>query len=236
MKKNQIDDPIELIKLKKDKMRQYAENLIREGVNIVDPERIDIHGTLICGENVNLDINVIIKGNVELGNNVTIGANSIISDSIIGNNSIIKPFSLIESARIGKNSFVGPYGRIREGTVINDFVQIGNFVEVKNANIMNECRINHLSFIGDADLAENVTIGAGSITCNHNGSESSKTIINQNAYIGSGVNLIAPLKIGSGSTIGAGSTINKDVPEGKLVIARSEQVEVSNWSRIKESK
>jgi bifunctional UDP-N-acetylglucosamine pyrophosphorylase / glucosamine-1-phosphate N-acetyltransferase len=236
MKKNQIDDPIDLLRLKKNKMLLYAENLIREGVGIADPERIDIHGSLICGENVNIDINVIIKGNVKLGNNVTIGANSIISDSTIGNNSIIKPFSLIESARIGKNSFVGPYGRIREGTVINDFVQIGNFVEVKNATIMNECRINHLSFIGDADLAENVTMGAGSITCNHNGIESSKTIINHDAYIGSGVNLIAPLTIGSGSTIGAGSTINQDVPKGKLVIARSKQVEVNNWSRTKESK
>ncbi len=233
MKNIEIDDPVEFIRLKRNKMRLHAEALVRGGVNVADPERIDIHGDLICGENVSIDINVIIQGNVKLGNNVSIGANSIIIDSVIGQDTIIKPFTIIEGASIGKNSFVGPYGRIREGTVISDFVQIGNFVEIKNTTIMNQCRINHLSFIGDADLAENVTIGAGTITCNHNGNNSTQTNIKSDVYVGSGSNLIAPLTIGAGATIGAGSTINKDVPKGKLVIARAKQIEVENWQRSK---
>ena len=228
MRENQTADPIELIRLKKEKMRIHAENLIRDGVNIADPERIDIHGNLICGDDVRIDINVIFQGNVELCNNVTIGANCIIKDSKIGNNSVIKPFSLVEGATIGEDTFVGPYGRIRHGSVISDSVHIGNFVEVKNTTIMSQCRINHLSFIGDAELSENVTIGAGTVSCNHNGISSSKTSIKKDAYIGSGVNLIAPLTIGSGSIIGAGSTINKDVPKNKLVIARAKQVDVKN--------
>jgi len=233
MKNIQIDDPVEIIKIKKNKMRLYAEKLIRDGVGIADPERIDVRGDLICGENVSIDINVIIEGTVKLGNNVSIGSNSILIDSVIGSNTVIKPFTIIEGAIIGESSFVGPYGRIREGTVINDFVQIGNFVEIKNTTIMNQCRINHLSFIGDAKLAENVTIGAGTITCNHNGSDTKITNIKKDAYVGSGTNLIAPLTIGAESTIGAGSTINQDVPKGKLVIARAKQTEVKNWQRPK---
>ncbi len=228
MRKNQTSDPIELIRLKKEKMQLHAERLIRDGVNISDPERIDILGDLICGENVCIDINVIFQGTVILGDNVTIGANSIINNSTIGNDAVIKPFSLVEGASIGDRSFVGPYGRIREGTVISDFVQIGNFVEVKNSTIKSQCRINHLSFIGDSELLENVTIGAGTITCNHNGISSTKTNIKNDAYIGSGTNLIAPLTIGAGSIVGAGSTISKDVPAGKLVIARAKQIEVKN--------
>jgi len=236
MKNNQTANPIEEIKNNKKRMLLHAENLLREGVFIADPERIDIRGELTCGKNVSIDINVIFEGIVKLDDNVSIGANSIIISSVIGQNTVIKPFTFIEGAIIGKNSFIGPFGRIREGSVINDFVQIGNFVEIKNTTIMNKCRINHLSFIGDADLAENVTIGAGTITCNHNGSNSSQTSIKSDVYIGSGSNLIAPLTIGVGSTIGAGSTINKDVPDGKLVIARARQTEVKNWHRNKTNK
>jgi len=236
MKNNKIKNPIELINKNKNKMRLYAENLVREGVDIFDPQRIDIRGELICGKNVSIDINVIFDGNVKLGDNVSIGANSIIIDSVIGQDSTIKPFTIVEGASIGINSFIGPYGRIREGTIISNFVQIGNFVEIKNTTIMNKCRINHLSFIGDSNLAENVTIGAGTITCNHNGVDSKQTTIKTNAYIGSGSNLIAPLTIGVGATIGAGSTINQDVPDGKLVIARAKQTEVKNWHRSKDIK
>lgn len=233
MKNNQTNNLIEEIIKNKKKMRLYVDNLLKDGVFIADPERIDIRGELICGKNVTIDINVIFEGVVKLGDNVSIGANSIVIDSVIGQDTLIKPFSMIEGASIGSSSFVGPYGRIRPGTVINDFVQVGNFVEIKNTTIMNKCRINHLSFIGDADLAENVTIGAGTITCNHNGINLTKTNIESNAYVGSGSNLIAPINIGSGSTIGAGSTINKDVAEGRLVIARGKQTEVKNWSGIK---
>jgi len=152
-----------------------------------------------------------------------IGANCILEDSVIGASSKIKPFSLIEGATIGSNTFIGPYGRIRPGTILEDFVQIGNFVEIKNSVIKSNSRINHLSFIGDSDLGRRVTIGAGTITCNHNGIKINRTRVGENAYIGSGCNLIAPIEIGSNATIAAGSTLDKDAPCDHLTIARARQ-------------
>jgi len=222
---------IDLIKKNKTLMIKKAEILIGQGVEIKDPERIDIRGELICGKNVNIDINVIIEGKVFLGNNVTIEANCILIDSSIDHNSSIKAFSLIEGAVIGENTFVGPYGRIRPGTTIEDNVQIGNFVEIKNSVILNNGRVNHLSFIGDAHLDSEVTIGAGTITCNHDGQKINQTFIGKGAYIGSGCNLIAPIKVGNNATIGAGSTVYKSVPKGQLTVARSEQVTVKKWHR-----
>ena len=224
---------LDLINKNKILMIQKAENLISQGVEIKDPERIDIRGELVCGKNVNIDINVIIEGKVILGNNVTIEANCILTDSTIGQNSSIKAFSLIEGAVIGKNTFVGPYGRIRPGTMIKDNVQVGNFVEVKNSVILNNGRINHLSFIGDAYLDSGVTIGAGTITCNHDGQKINQTFIGKDAYIGSGCNLIAPIKVGNSATIGAGSTVYKSVPKDQLTLARSEQITLKKWHRTK---
>ena len=217
----------------KNNMIKVAKKLIESGVLIMDPDRIDIRGQLICGKNVVIDINVIFEGNVELGDNVTIGANCILMDSVIGKGSHIKPFSLVEGAIIGQNTFIGPFGRIRHGTKIENNVQIGNFVEIKNSTIKNNGRINHLSFIGDANIEEDVTIGAGTITCNHDGLNTNFTTIKKGAYIGSGSNLIAPLKIGSYSTIGAGSTIVRDVPDKSLTIARSKQNVIENWNKNK---
>jgi bifunctional UDP-N-acetylglucosamine pyrophosphorylase / glucosamine-1-phosphate N-acetyltransferase len=232
------NNSIELIKkkysLERDKLKFKAFKLMEKGVQILDPARIDIRGNLTCGENVKIDINVIFEGDVILADGVSVGASCILNDCQIGKNTNIHPYSLVDNAIIGESCFVGPYGRVRPGSNIKDFVQIGNFVEIKNANIMSKCRINHLSFIGDADLAESVTIGAGTITCNHNGIRINKTNIGDNAYVGSGSNLIAPIKIGANSTIGAGSTINKNVPKGKLVIARSKQIVIDDWQRTKE--
>jgi len=216
---------------KKKEMIERAKRLIESGVFIMDPERIDLRGKLKCGKNVVIDINVIFEGNVELGDNVRIGANCILVDSFIGNDSHIKPFSLVEGARIGKNTFIGPFGRIRHGTIIKDEVQIGNFVEIKNSTIKNKGRINHLSFIGDADIEEDVTIGAGTITCNHDGLNTNFTKISKGAYIGSGCNLVAPISIGNYATIGAGSTIVKNVPDSSLTIARSKQNTIENWKK-----
>jgi len=216
---------------KKKEMIERAKRLIESGVFIMDPERFDLRGNLKCGKNVVIDINVIFEGNVELGDNVRIGANCILVDSFIGNDSHIKPFSLVEGARIGKNTFIGPFGRIRHGTIIEDEVQIGNFVEIKNSTIKNKGRINHLSFIGDADIEEDVTIGAGTITCNHDGLNTNFTKISKGAYIGSGCNLVAPISIGNYATIGAGSTIVKNVPDSSLTIARSKQNTIENWKK-----
>tara|TARA_B100001750_G_C15344544_1_gene513965 strand:- start:71 stop:772 length:702 start_codon:yes stop_codon:yes gene_type:complete len=218
---------------KRESFMQKAYKLMMNGVLIHDPQRIDIRGELTCGKDVEIDINVIIEGNVILGDGVRIGANCILKNCEIGNGTYINPFSFIEDSIVGKESFVGPYGRIRPGTLIADNVQIGNFVEVKNAKIDSKCRINHLSFIGDADVEDEVTIGAGTIICNHNGIDINRTIIGKGAYIGSGCKLVAPLIINHGSTIGAGSTITKDTPSDLLTLARSKQIVVKNWKRPK---
>lgn len=210
-------------------MKDSAEKMIDEGVKIIDPNRIDIRGNLKCGENVLIDINVIFEGTVILGDGVIIGANCIINNSTIGNNSTIKPFSMIEESIIGESTFVGPYGRIRPGTKVGNKSQIGNFVEIKNSNIGESCQVNHLSFIGDADIDKEVIVGASVITCNHDGAKINRLIIEQGAYIGSGSNLVAPLKIKANSTIGAGSTITEDTPKNTLTVARSRQVSIKGW-------
>jgi NDP-sugar pyrophosphorylase family protein len=213
-----------------------AINAMQEGVRIRDPHTISIRGNLSCGFGVEIDANVIFEGDVVLGDNVKINANSILRDCRIGNDTVINPFSLVEQSSLGKNSFIGPFARIRPGCVIGNKVQIGNYVEIKNSHIGDGSRVNHHTFIGDSLLADDVTIGAGTITCNHDGIGVSKTVIEQGAYIGSGCNLVAPLNIGAGATIGAGSTITQNVPAAKLTLARSIQTTVHGWVRPKSRK
>ena len=213
-----------------------AYKLIAAGVVVRDPQRLDISGTLVCGKGVEIDINVIFEGDVILEDGVLIGSNCILRNCKVGKDTQINPFSLVEEAIIGEKSFVGPYGRLRPGSNVGDNVQIGNFVEIKNSNIASKCRINHHSFVGDADLAENVTIGAGTITCNHDGIRVNRTTIEDGAYIGSGCNLIAPLKINANSTIASGSTITEEVPGDTLTLARSRQVTIENWKGPKSKK
>lgn len=206
------------------------------GVRIRDPKRISIFGELQCGVGVEIETDVIIEGRVSLGDGVKIGAGSILKNAVIGANARVNPFSIVEDAVIGSSSFVGPYGRVRPGSHIGDSVQIGNFVEIKNSTIGAGSRINHLAFLGDATLEKDVTVGAGSITCNHNGVEVQPTRIGAGAYIGCGTQLVAPLVIGENATIAAGSTVTEDAPAGKLTIARSRQETVENWSRPKNDK
>lgn len=210
--------------------------LISNGVVVEDPEQVHIRGKLVCGKNVKLDINIIIEGNVVLGDEVTVGANCILKNCTIGKGTSINPFSLVEDSTIGDHCFVGPYGRIRPNASIGDFVQIGNFVEIKNANVASKCRINHLAFLGDADLAKNVTIGAGTITCNHDGFKNNRTTIKEGVFVGSGCNLVAPLIINANSTIASGSTITDEVPRDTLAIARSRQITKGNWKGPKSKK
>jgi len=215
--------------LDKESALQNVFELILTGVEVKNPELLHIRGIVSCGKNVKFDLNVIIEGDVRLGDNVSIGANSILRDCTIGKGTIVNPFSLVEGAVIGENCFVGPYGRIRPDVLIGDYVQIGNFVEIKNSNIASKCRINHLSFIGDADLEEDVTIGAGTITCNHDGVGTNRSTIEEGVYIGSGCELVAPLKVNRNATVASGSTITKEVDADTLTIARSRQVVVKNW-------
>ena len=221
------------IQLDKEIALQKVLELIAAGVSVENPEQLHIRGMISCGENVKFESNVIIEGNVKLEDGVLVGANSILKDCTIGKGTTINPFSIVEGAVIGENCLIGPYGRIRQGVSIEDRVQIGNFVEIKNSNIASKCRINHLSFVGDADLAEQVTIGAGTITCNHDGVGINRTIIEKGAYVGSGCNLVAPLKINTNATIASGSTITKEVSADTLTIARSRQVKIENWKRPK---
>ena len=229
MSQEEINDVVSLAQDERDLQREHAYAVMKQGVKIRDPDRFDLRGELICGRNVEIDINVIIQGKVILGDNVKIESHCILISSTIGDDSIIKSYSLVEQAEVGRESFIGPYGRIRPGTKLGDRVQIGNFVEIKDSTVASGCRINHLSFVGDSDLAENVTLGASTITCNHDGVSINKLIIGEGAYIGSGCNLVAPLTIEAYATVASGSTITEGVPGGKLTLARSRQVTVDNW-------
>jgi acetyltransferase-like isoleucine patch superfamily enzyme len=202
---------------------------MKQGVRIRDPHAVYIRGELACGANVEIEVNVILEGRVVLSDGVKVGANSLVQSSTIGERTRVNPFSIIEDSTVGCDGFVGPYARLRPGSRIGDEVQIGNYVEIKNSQIGARSRINHHSFIGDAVLGERVTIGAGTITCNHDGVGTHQTIVERGALIGSGCNLIAPVRIGEGATVGAGSTISRDVPAGKLTLARSPQTTVEEW-------
>jgi bifunctional UDP-N-acetylglucosamine pyrophosphorylase/glucosamine-1-phosphate N-acetyltransferase len=221
------------IQLDKEDALEKVFKLILTGVKVNNPELLHIRGKVSCGKNVKIDLNVIIEGDVKLGDNVSVGAHSILRDCSIGKGTMINPFSLVEGSIIGENCFVGPYGRIRPDVSIGDHVSIGNFVEIKNSNIASKCRINHHSFLGDSDLAEQVTIGAGVITCNHDGASVNRTVISQGAYVGSGCNLVAPLKINANAMIAAGSTITDEVAADTLTIARCRQVKIENWKKSK---
>ena len=208
-------------------------NLQEQGVIFLNPEKVEIRGEISCGKGVVIEVNVILEGVVNLGNNVRIGPNTIIINSSIEDNTEIKAFTTLNNCHIGKYCFVGPHARIRSSVQIEDECQIGNFVEIKNSKIGNNCRINHMAFIGDALLEDDVTIGAGTITCNHNGTTVNETIILKGAYIGSNVNLVAPVKVFENATIGSGSTITDDVPGNKLTLARTRQVSVEGWEKPK---
>jgi len=236
MDNNTITEAQKIAQIEREVQLKKAYKLISAGVLVRDPQRLDVRGSLVCGKGVEIDVNVVFEGDVLLEDGVIIGANCILRNCKIGKDTNINPFSLVEESVVGNQSFVGPYGRLRPGTTIGDNVQIGNFVEIKNASIGSNCRINHHSFVGDADLAENVTMGAGTITCNHDGIRVNRTTIEDGAYIGSGCNLIAPLKINANSTIASGSTITEEVEGDTLTIARTRQVTIENWKGQKPKK
>ncbi|MDQ8164721.1 MAG: DapH/DapD/GlmU-related protein [Gemmatimonadota bacterium] len=225
-----IDSFADLAEIERRLLLGRATAAMKHGVRVRDPNTVYIRGSLVCGAGVEIEPNVIIEGQVVVGHGARIGANSILRSCRIGDNAKIHPFSLVEDASIGANSFVGPYGRVRPGSVIGDNVQIGNYVEIKNSRIGAGSRINHHTFIGDAILADEVTIGAGTITCNHDGFGTNQTVIERGAYVGSGCNLVAPLHIGQDAVIGAGSTIASDVPAMRLSLARERQVTVEGWT------
>jgi bifunctional UDP-N-acetylglucosamine pyrophosphorylase/glucosamine-1-phosphate N-acetyltransferase len=212
-----------MISNRQDQTRQVLE-MIEQGLNVIDPNRVDIRGELQFGNNVHIDINVIFIGKVVLGDNVKIGPNCIINNTTIQGDTLIKEYSSIEGSVIEKSCIIGPYARIRPSSKIGAGSQIGNFVEIKNTNMRNNCKINHHSFIGDATLGINVIIGAGCITVNFKDGKAFTTVIEDSALVGAGTQLIAPIKVGANAIIGAGSTITKNVNANSIVLARAEQV------------
>lgn len=226
-----VNSKVQLTSLERVYQHEYAKNLLDQGVTLADMDRIDVRGQLDCGTDVGIDVGCIFEGSVRLEDGVKVGAYSILKNVRIAANSFIAPFSLIEAAEIGKNCRVGPYARIRPGTILADDVHVGNFVEVKNSTIAAGSKTNHLSYIGDSIIGRNVNIGAGTITCNYDGANKYQTIIEDNVFVGSDTQLVAPVTIARGSTIGAGSTITRDTPPDKLTLSRVRQTSIEGWTR-----
>lgn len=219
----------QLAELEREYQLMNAENLLEQGVTIIDPKRFDLRGELECGRDVTFDINVIIEGKVKIADGVQLGPNVILKDVSIDSNTEIIANSIIEGSVIGKNCCIGPFARLRPGTVLADNVKVGNFVETKKVSVDSGSKLPHLSYIGDAVVGKNVNIGAGTITCNYNGVEKFITTIEDNVFIGSNSQLIAPVTIEKNAFVGAGSSISKNAPAGKLTIARARQITVNGW-------
>jgi bifunctional UDP-N-acetylglucosamine pyrophosphorylase/glucosamine-1-phosphate N-acetyltransferase len=202
-----------------------------EGVTIVDPQRIDIRGEVTVGRDVVLDVNVVLQGPVTLGNRVHIAPNNVVAHTTIGDDTNIKPNCVIENARIGARCQVGPYARIRPDSILHDEVHVGNFVEVKNSELARGAKANHLTYLGDASVGERTNIGAGTVTCNYDGVNKWRTEIGKDVFIGSGTMLVAPIQVGDGATIGAGSTVTRNAPAGKLTLERAKQLTLEDWQR-----
>lgn len=228
-----VNDRMQLATLE----RTYQAHLVRElqvaGVQFADPARVDIRGRLSCGRDVFIDVGCVFTGDVVLGDGVHIEAGNIIKDSTIGDGTHIKPYCVIDDSIIGQEVAIGPFAHLRPKTVLADEVKVGNFVETKKSTVEKGSKINHLSYVGDATVGTNVNIGAGVITCNYDGVNKFNTVIGDNAFVGSNSSLVAPVRIGAGGTVAAGSVITKDTPEDKLVVARSRQSVIDGWVRPK---
>jgi len=228
-----VNDRAQLAELERYYQLIQAHQLMRRGITIMDPGRFDLRGDLEIDSDCYIDINVILEGRLKIGSGVRIGANCIIKDTVIDDDVEILPNSVIENAVIGKACRIGPFARIRPETVLNENVHIGNFVEIKKSVVGSGSKVNHLSYIGDSEVGTDTNIGAGVITCNYDGANKHKTIIGDNVFIGSDVQLVAPVSVSSGATIAAGTTITKDVAENELALSRTPQKSMSDWKRPK---
>ena len=230
-----VNSPVQLAELERRFQRQQAEALMEAGVRLADPARFDVRGELHCGADVDIDVNCVFEGRVELGDAVRIGANCVIRNAVIAANAVIHPFTHIDGealgVRVGAGSLIGPFARLRPGAVLAEDVHIGNFVEVKNSTLAKGAKANHLAYLGDATVGERVNFGAGSITANYDGANKHRTVIGADVHVGSNCVLVAPLTLGEGATIGGGSTIAKNAPAGQLTVARGKQVSLAGWKR-----
>jgi len=226
-----VNNKAQLAELERVYQNQQAARLMERGVTLRDPARLDVRGDITTGRDVTIDINVVCEGKVAIGNGVVIGANSYLRDVTIGDGTVIQPNSVIEEAEIGMGCRIGPFARIRPGTKLAADAHIGNFVEIKKATVGAHSKINHLSYVGDATVGSRVNIGAGTITCNYDGANKHQTIIEDDVFVGSDTQLVAPVTVGAGATIGAGSTITKNAPPGELTLSRAPQQTRVGWKR-----
>ncbi|MGL5118404.1 MAG: bifunctional UDP-N-acetylglucosamine diphosphorylase/glucosamine-1-phosphate N-acetyltransferase GlmU, partial [Plesiomonas shigelloides] len=226
-----VNNRQQLARLERIYQGEQADRLLEAGVMLLDPARFDLRGSVQCGRDVVIDTNVILEGQVVLGNRVRVGTGCVLKNCTVADDTEIKPYTLIEDASVGHACSVGPFGRLRPGAVMHDHSHVGNFVEMKKAVLGQGSKANHLTYLGDAVIGERVNIGAGTITCNYDGVNKFQTTIGNDVFVGSDTQLIAPVAIADGATIGAGSTITKDVAEGELVISRVAQRHIRNWQR-----
>ena len=226
-----VNSKAQLAELERVFQRQGAEALMRDGVTLADPARIDVRGSLVCGREVCIDVNCVFEGEVVLGEGVSVGANCVLRDVKIAAGTRIEPFCHLQEADIGARCRIGPYARLRPGTVLAEEVHIGNFVEVKASQIAARSKANHLAYVGDTTVGRDVNIGAGTITCNYDGANKHRTVIEDDVHIGSDTQLVAPVRVGKGATLGAGTTLTRDAPAGALTISRAKQLTVPGWKR-----
>ena len=226
-----VNNKVQLARLERAYQRQKALGLMRSGVTLLDPDRIDVRGELVCGKDVEIDVGCIFVGKVKLADGVKVGAYCTLKDVEVGAGTEILPYCHFDGAKVGENVRLGPYSRLRPGAVLADETHIGNFVEIKKSNIGFASKVNHLSYIGDTDMGARVNIGAGTITCNYDGVNKFRTTIGDDAFIGSDTQLVAPVTVGKGATLGAGTTLTKNAPDDKLTLSRARQVTVEGWKR-----
>ena len=231
-----VNSKVQLAQLERIYQNNIANQLLEQGVTLTDPMRLDVRGTLHCGRDVTIDVNCVFEGEVELGDRVQIDANCVIRNTRIDAGTHIKAFTHIEDAIIGSGSQIGPYARLRPGTALAEDVHIGNFVEVKNSQFGAHSKANHLAYVGDASVGQRVNIGAGTITCNYDGANKHRTVIEDDAFIGSDTQLVAPVTVGRGATLGAGTTLTKDAPADSLTVSRAKQTSITGWQRPVKSK
>ena len=222
---------LQLAALERYFQNKQAYKLLLEGVMIYDPARFDLRGTLEHGKDVEIDVNVIIEGSVKLGDRVKIGAGCVLKNVVIGNDVEIKPYSVLEDSVVGEKAAIGPFSRLRPGAELAAETHVGNFVEIKKSTVGKGSKVNHLTYVGDSEIGSNCNIGAGVITCNYDGANKFKTVIGDNVFVGSDTQLVAPVKVANGATIGAGTTITRDVGENELVITRVPQRHIQDWQR-----
>lgn len=234
-----VNSPLQLAELERRYQREQADQLMEAGVRLADPGRFDLRGQLRCGRDVDIDVGCIFEGEVELGDDVRIGAHCVIRNARIEAGAVIHPFTHIDGetagARVGPGALVGPFARLRPGADLGPQVHIGNFVEVKNSSLAAGAKANHLAYLGDATVGERVNYGAGSITANYDGANKHRTVIEADVHVGSNCVLVAPVTLGAGATIGGGSTLSKNAPAGQLTVARARQVSLAGWVRPKKA-